>query len=1188
MKHLKLFLILLISIIGITTVLSSGSAKAAPPDSQPTSVFPRGGNSMLFVTYYRNGANQETPKSQLRIFYDATYADNHKDEKFTVSVDVFCRGGDGNPGGGVQLGSNAKDSWDWSSRCSGSNYYPDGTPDGAAISQSMKYGDLKSDTIDYGKDYKYVDLVLDVGNSKAAVGAVVRAPRGLITFQEVFDDEGCPDTNNYTGNGTGSRGTCRRQQAPYPIGYGQPNGTFYNAYAIKPINGKTDYSFTFSTNCSITGTDPYPTYIRWYDADWGVLQPQAGQNDANYSFSLIDLDNGSQPVRTNNSNRIKLDNYNDNLGGNDAYRDLPVALVPGHRYVWTWHDVYETNGIQFWLPFSEISSIASCNQKPTGNLTLHCDAGGNSDWYRASGYDPDHPNQNVSYELRRGGDAKDSGTTNQGNNEHRDFAQMADGATYGLWVKDKDDGQWYKVDSATADCPNPNQPNPSCTNYEYHMQGDSYYRFMFFPKNQNYTVDPAPRQGPRSSDPNLSSSSSDNPDFWATYPNADPPKFHMSAVKHTDGNGGNYSYNFPDGPPGPDVKVYIEHWEKGSDGKWTNRPIIQDVAATNCYGATCANLFTIDQNVPGTGAGSNAVQAGQSFRIHVSIKNTGSQRLPDTYDGAPLQIVSVSQLNGGVDGGTFNVNHSPYIASGRTYAMDSSYPNGMFVTAPGEVAATQLAYFILYPGKFIVGGCAAPVNVYKHFGIDVQADTNLSPNDENPTSILYTAKIHNIEGTAAVAPVQSSFTRDGAGLDAASAGGPYGGGDTYMNSAGGQWNNKAASPGAFTVGTQYCTTIHANWTQGWLGPGNDVKGETGELTRQDCPKVHNEPYIHAFGGDVSAGGGYGDNDSCTTSIGTIQTYAGTTGEQPTGSGVQLGALSVGPITGFSSALLRHGNGLSTSPIGSTGLTFANTTVSGGYMGGSLGPPHCVREYFDNMKKEVKDAKTPAPSADIDLSDSGYDGAHYYDASTGTPLKIKASSTIAAGKRITIYVKGNVILDSNLIYAYDAARPGDGKPVWSGLEKIPSLAVIVKGGSIYTKNNVNQLDGVYVSEPGKNDAGVTVGGNIYTCATGTARLSGTQIYSSCRQQLVVNGAFVANKVYLDRSYGSLRYSTAGERYSSSPVNKNCGDSGNTILGDCAAEIFNFSPEMYLSQFSLPPPGGPTTTKYDAITSLSPVL
>jgi hypothetical protein len=98
----------------------------------------------------------------------------------------------------------------------------------------------------------------------------------------------------------------------------------------------------------------------------------------------------------------------------------------------------------------------------------------------------------------------------------------------------------------------------------------------------------------------------------------------------------------------------------------------------------------------------------------------------------------------------------------------------------------------------------------------------------------------------------------------------------------------------------------------------------------------------------------------------------------------------------------------------------------------------------------------------------------------------------------------------------------------------------------------------------------------------------------QNQLLVNGAFVADKVLLDRTYSSLRYSHGGEHSTTPNASAtNCGqgsvDAGTSaVVGDCAAEIFNYTPELYLAQPASQPTSGPTLFKYDALTSLPPVF
>ena len=158
--------------------------------------------------------------------------------------------------------------------------------------------------------------------------------------------------------------------------------------------------------------------------------------------------------------------------------------------------------------------------------------------------------------------------------------------------------------------------------------------------------------------------------------------------------------------------------------------------------------------------------------------------------------------------------------------------------------------------------------------------------------------------------------------------------------------------------------------------------------------------------------------------------------------------------------------------------------------------------------------------------------------------------------------------------------------------ITSSSFVVKAGrNIYIAPNVKRLDGVYVAK-----------GNIYTCsnATGTGPKQtsdsgpGNSYYTVCNKQLLIRGTFVAKKVSLMRTYGSLRNSVNNEQLrgpSNAPINGACANSGGAppipIAKSCAAEVFDFGPELYLSNPAVQLPNGGSTT-YDAITSLPPVL
>lgn len=1130
MKALKLFVLMFIATLGAFVLFGAITAKVAalPDDALPTDVFPRDGNSMLFVTHYKDGANLETPKSQLRIFYDEDYVASHTN--FTVHVDVICRGGSGDPGGGVTLGPNSEDDWNWAGRCNNGAIL-DTTPNGSAITQTVSRSELKSDASIYGKKYRYyVDLTLRVTTDNAAIGAIVRAPQGRITFQELVDDEPYGNSNNYTGHGTDTK------RGPYNFG---GSSKYNNAYAILPKSDTATYHFTFATSCQYTGEEPFYTYLRWYDADWGVLQPKSGQGDSDYSFDLVDTSNSNQPVKIVGTN-TSLDGYNDNLGGNDAYREVQIKMIPHHIYMWTWHSVYHTNGIQFWIPFSEINATGPCdtNKTPTGNLTLHCDADGNDDWYTASGNDPDHNGQDVSYQLRRAGDTKDSGTTNNGGKaDDRHNYNLAAGGTYNLWVKDKDDGQFYKVDTATAG-PNcaPTPATPSCYGFKVKpnmrtVDGDSYKEQVLV------TI-----QG---TDKDVTNDKINYDDGQQTY--------RYTALKQN-------------------ITITIVRRVK-VDGSWQN---YTDPASgtLHCYQATCQVL-----SVSGNGEG-GLVQASNPFtmRVRVINNNTSPEAIPipagvtdqaGVYHQTDLAVGTLD------DGG--NTTETNLFATGSIDVGDFVDIN-VGLTAPDAVRNQYYNLVPVFNGIEFLGGLCpgstdfGPIQVHKHFTITPQTDI-VNTNPENPTAITYyscgatdgvtvssgatTTLTQRLAGSTVDNPVKSDFRTHNYGDCNATK-------DTFTYNP------------SFAPGDYFCSQVTISPAEGWLGPEGVQYPHSASATSPNCIRVVNEPYIHVFNSDIEAGGGFGNDGICPTTNGGISTYAGTTGPLPTGSGSQLAALSLGPVSGFSSAILRPGGFY---PYGSTGLTFANTTANATQMGGSLGGTHCVRKYFpDTLSKTHTGAKSTQNSADLASMPSG----QYYIKPSSGSLTINAggASLIAPGTRLTLYVEGDVVIKNNIVYGYDA---GSGTQ-WSSLEAIPALALIVKG-NIYingnTSSGVGQLDGVYIAQP--NASGT---GNVYTCANGPAAMPGAAMYNNCRKQLVVNGAMVAQKFYLQRSFGSLRNSSSGERYGSGA--KNCTDSGTSFTNDCAAEIFNFSPEIYMAQFNLPPPDGPTSTKYDSIAGMSPVL
>ncbi|MET0779608.1 MAG: hypothetical protein ABWY71_02115, partial [Candidatus Saccharimonadales bacterium] len=82
-------------------------------------------------------------------------------------------------------------------------------------------------------------------------------------------------------------------------------------------------------------------------------------------------------------------------------------------------------------------------------------------------------------------------------------------------------------------------------------------------------------------------------------------------------------------------------------------------------------------------------------------------------------------------------------------------------------------------------------------------------------------------------------------------------------------------------------------------------------------------------------------------------------------------------------------------------------------------------------------------------------------------------------------------------------------------------------------------------------------------------TGGTLFTDCKNQLIVNGSFVARQVQFLRVNGTLRQSSAGEK----------GDATSH-----AAEVFNYSPAVWMAM----PPGSTIMNDYDSITSLPPIL
>lgn len=302
-------------------------------------------------------------------------------------------------------------------------------------------------------------------------------------------------------------------------------------------------------------------------------------------------------------------------------------------------------------------------------------------------------------------------------------------------------------------------------------------------------------------------------------------------------------------------------------------------------------------------------------------------------------------------------------------------------------------------------------------------------------------------------------------------------------------------------------------------------------------RVVKRPYLSVYGGDVKVGGAFVGGD-CSAAAG-IRTYY-----RPgiAGSGVQFAAVALGTVRGFNSARLR-----TSAPTPDKGLTFANL----GSLSGQYGAQNCLPDYFADASQ-----LTPQSASSINIGDLT-EGSHLFR--TGGTISI--GGQVTGNRRINLYIEGNVRITDSITFASDT---------WTDFDQIPALHLYVKGGDILIEPDVTELTGTYTAQPSGG-----VGGTIITCVNvGTnTPVPTNQLVATCSNQLKVTGSFVSQKTKFLRVANSLRNAGSNE--------SNAGDS----LG---AEVFNLSPDQYITAPQAPRGSELYEVKYQSFTGLPPIL
>jgi hypothetical protein len=223
--------------------------------------------------------------------------------------------------------------------------------------------------------------------------------------------------------------------------------------------------------------------------------------------------------------------------------------------------------------------------------------------------------------------------------------------------------------------------------------------------------------------------------------------------------------------------------------------------------------------------------------------------------------------------------------------------------------------------------------------------------------------------------------------------------------------------------------------------------------------------------------------------------------------------------------------------------------------GSL--PETVTAVTSSTSLTVDKNKTVTSTSSYSISSNS--SVFYINSTAATPFSLGAN-TITNGQQITLYVNGNLSITGNITYYTQD---------WKSITDIPNLKLIVSG-NIYISPDVTQLDGTYIAK-----------GSIYDCSyvekdftnsvyksTANANpgyypnsITGAQ--ACYNNHLIVNGSFIANSVYLQRTGGDYA-------------------NGNGTIAPSPAEVFNYGPEDWLA------PSQASTGQLEAIKDLPPVL
>ena len=360
-------------------------------------------------------------------------------------------------------------------------------------------------------------------------------------------------------------------------------------------------------------------------------------------------------------------------------------------------------------------------------------------------------------------------------------------------------------------------------------------------------------------------------------------------------------------------------------------------------------------------------------------------------------------------------------------------------------------------------------------------------------------------------------------------------------------------------GDSICWQVTVSDTQGFIKTDGQKVNPSGSMTKSSCtPPVVNWPYLKVMGNDVVAGGSFGCGSPNPAIVrGYMRSGSGLVG---IGSSAQQAVFATNTISGFTSVGLRQGQATpATHAPPPYGLTFSNSSVPYGGNYSANDGITCLPDYFATMPpapttedfgtSSLISQMTPSPD-NLRNTPNANPSIIEYARFSGNKAFDGSAGTIPNGFRKVIYIDGTLDINKNIEYENTS---------WTSREDIPYIMFIAR--DINIRSNVTRLDGVYVAQGDSTHTGT-----INTCSGPSTNA----MFNGCRNELVVNGAFIASNVAFNRTRGTLRVSRQGEgRFGVNPGNAvtqcsvgNASNNGTAGGNTCAAEVISFSPETYM--------------------------